>query len=142
MTKFVVGSFNDFMGVKHQFVIAGTIMKSNSTKSFHIVEKFDGDLSYTDAQKVIGIGISICSPEDSFDLEIGKLQAEGRSKTNCSRIIAFSKGGMCNEKLLDLILEQHKMNLIENPGMFIKGYNAAEKKFKDSLANVPQMGSC
>lgn len=145
MTKFVTGSFNDFKGEKHQFVIAASVINPNRDRLFDICEGvYDGpddetgDWTAIPAEKILGIGISICSPRDKFNLEIGKAQAEGRSKKRCDRFIAFTKGGMCTESIIDTFLQENKANLIENPGKFIKGYNAAEKKYLESLKNEPK----
>lgn len=138
-TKFETGSFNDYKGEEHKFVIAATTINATKNRAFDICEGvFDGpddetgDWTAFPVERVLGIGISICSPEDEFDLEIGKKQAEGRSKVRCNRLIGFTKGGCCSSRLIDLILQETKANLMQSPEKFIPGYDKAKEKWIQS----------
>lgn len=133
MTKFIEGFFIDFAGEKHKFVIAGTVIKSKSNDKFSLVynDKFDRAM---EIQKVLNIGISIHNPIDKYDSEIGKVQAKGRSEKVFTYTVTFSKSGMCSDFIVDSILQQHKNELISNPGKFIPGYNEMEKRWKKTCS--------
>ncbi len=146
-TKFVQGSFKDFRGFEHKFVIAGVIKSFDDTeenKSILLINRDDyiGSYSGPSVYKVLSIGISICNPGngtteypgDTFSEKRGKLQAEGRANKYMDRLVSFTKGGMLSEDVVDFFLTQTANNLVKNPGLFIKGYNAAAKKYIQSAS--------
>lgn len=123
-TKFCKGSFLDFKGKEHKFVVA-------------VVAK-----PYLD-DKVLSIGISICNPGDethpgdAYVDFVGERQSEGRAIKYNDRLIASTKSGILNEALAQFLCENTAENLIKNPGLFIKGYNVAAEKWKKQSNGVP-----
>ena len=137
-TKFVKGSFVDFKGIEHKFTLAGVVTKVDACT---LVDN-EEDFSTYSIDKVLSIGISICNPGDSnkvgdeYNDKIGMFQAEGRAKVcrkeNEIRKVFVTKGGMLNEFIVEAFLKDTAENLAKNPGLFIKGYNTAKKKWENT----------
>lgn len=154
-TIFKSGAFVDYQGKEHKFVVAGLVasFKDDELSLERYIESnfvYDdlGDVVYDDDDepiivddteaiapiyKVISIGISICNPTDEFIEWKGRKQAEGRANKYHDRVIAFSKGGMCTDDTVEFFVNQTVDNLTKFPGLFIKGYNEAERKYKKFL---------
>ena len=151
VTEYVVGSFIDFKGEEHKIVacaLSQTPETSNSGESLCIGwadgSYIDNDnADYAQICRVLTIGISICHPTDTFDLEKGKKNAYQKALNNpsCPTIYAKNKG-VINTKLVKAFLEQEINFIKENPERVIKGYNEAKVRFekkqaiKTELANL------
>ena len=135
------GSFVDFRGFEHKFVIAGVMLdlQRYSTESIITTPRFEG---YIPIEKALSIGISICNPGngnpdtgDTYNENVGELQAIGRAEKKCDRVITFSKSGMVNADIVNDFVNRTVDTLTKNPGIFIAGYAAAERKFKNEQTN-------
>ena len=145
MTQFAFGEFTDYKGQVHKFIIAGVVRKSvpNSWVDTNDCNYWNGesDIEYgdKDLEKFLSIGISICNPLDPYNEEIGKLQAEGRAlkprKSELVREMHVTKGGMLSKEVVEFVVNNTAEALKKDPGQFIKGYNVAELKWKQSQSS-------
>lgn len=151
-TIFKHDKFTDFKGDVHNFTVAAVLMPFKPGEASLEVTVADPELLVDDDMqlviadgepvildttetlapvfKMISIGIAICNPTDKFVPFKGERQAEGRAVKYCDRVIAASKGGMLTEAEANYFLDVTVANIITNPGLFIKGYNDAERKWK------------
>lgn len=156
-TDFFVDSFVDYQGIEHHFVVASlsqTLPKTekelyedtsnpNGEVEFGIVA-YAQDCEYEvlgHITKSLSLGISICNPEDEFDVEVGKAKALARAR--CSVPVLYAtKPGVINTTMVKALMKQEAEYLKNNPDAYIKGYSAAEKKYEqhqkdlDTLANL------
>lgn len=136
------GSFIDFRGLEHKFVVAGVMLdlyQYAHSGSCVNTPRFEG---YVPFDKALSIGISICNPGngnpdtgDTYNEKVGELQAIGRAEKKCDRVITFSKSGMVNTDIVNDFVNRTVNTLTNNPGIFIAGYAAAERKFKNEKTN-------
>ena len=157
-TDFIVDSFVDYQGIEHHFVIASysqTLPKNKKefftdtdtpdAKVSHYVMSYTEYDSYETAEvlKSLSLGISICNPEDEFNVEVGKAKALARAK--CSTPVLFAtKPGVINTTMVKALMKQEAEYLKNNPDAYIRGYAAAAAKYEqhqkdlDTLANLTE----
>ena len=155
-TDFFVDSFVDYQGIEHHFVVASLSQTLPKTEKefLNVTDTPEGSVehvvcAYTDydtyeaatVSKSLSIGISICNPEDEFDVEVGKAKALARAK--CSTPVLYAtKPGVINTIMVKALMKQEAEYLKNNPDAYIKGYSTAEKKYEqhqkdlDTLANL------
>lgn len=153
---FFVDSFVDYQGIEHHFVVA-SLSQTLPSKEVEInpdTEYPDDLIDFTICRnhefdsydidtvvKSLSIGISICNPEDEFDVEVGRAKALARAR--CSTPVLYAtKPGVINTTMVKALMKQEAEYLKNNPDAYIKGYSAAEKKYKqyqkdlDTLSNL------
>lgn len=155
-TDFFVDSFVDYQGIEHHFVVASLSQTLPKTEKefFDDTDTPDANvthyvMSYTEYDSIesaevfksLSLGISICNPEDEFNVEVGKAKALARAK--CSVPVLYAtKPGVINTTMVKALMKQEAEYLKNNPDAYIKGYSAAEKKYEqhqkdlDTLANL------
>lgn len=116
--------FTDYAGKVHYFMIAGVSIEYEEIVS--VYDCYDG--SEADINKGLHIGISICSPEDTFDEKIGALKAIGRAKKSVAALYATNPGYI-NSKMVKALLEQEAEYLKQNPELYIKGYADSKERY-------------
>lgn len=155
------GSFTDYLNKEHKFVVCAVLVKhkdelvignkvllpdeclkpeqkGKKVIAFIPVREFDGDGHLAAS---IFIGISVCSPRDKFDEELGKKIAYGKalSERSMQRWIASNLVGLLSsEALLQLIADNEVAYIQTNPGAVIKGYASAEQKYNLKNAAVSE----
>lgn len=143
-TYFKTGEFTDYRGELHKFVIAGVVRKCypNSYAETYDYDAQQKEIFYGDRalEKCLSIGISICNPKDGYNEQIGKMQAEGRAnvcrKPELCRQMFVTKSGMLSNEMVEAALEITAKAIVDNPGQFIKGYNTAERKWKEGITSL------
>ena len=112
MTKefYKVGSFKDYAGTERQVVFCAII-------------NFGSDKYLS---KEIRIGFSVQSPEDKPNETLGKVIAKGKALKNKSvwGIIYTTNSGLINSVIIQKLLEEELSHFQNNPGRYIKGYDA------------------
>lgn len=156
-TDFIVDSFVDYQGIEHHFVIASysQTLPKNKREFFdgsainpdeeveHYVMAYSKCDSYEVAKvlKSLSLGISICNPEDEFNVEVGKAKALARAKCN-TPVLYATKPGVINTTMVQALMKQEAEYLKNNPDAYIKGYAKAAAKYEqhqkdlDTLANL------
>lgn len=157
-TDFFVDSFVDYQGIEHHFVVASLseTLPETEKEFLNITDTPEGPVehtvcAYTDYDtyevttvvKSLSVGISICNPEDEFDVEVGKAKALARAK--CSTPVLYAtKPGVINTTMVKALMKQEAEYLKNNPDAYIKGYSTAERKYEqyqkdlDTLANLTE----
>lgn len=133
IVKYLHDSFIDFKGQTHDIVICAvsTTPKRDGyeykTCWFNRCELLE-DKSVV---RTVTLGISVCNPEDKFDLERGKKNAYNRALNdpNCPTIIA-NLNGIINDSLVDAFMKQEMKYILDNPERVIKGYNDTKKRWE------------
>ena len=155
-TQFIHGSFVDYKGKEHHFVIcAYSKLLPRTFKEAEGIE-FDADkddrvetfaVSYADTYgcldnydkvvKSVSIGVSICNPEDEFNYVVGCKKAQARAKNSNATLYA-TKSGMINTTMVTGLLTQEAEYLKNNPDAYIKGYEESKRAYleKQSKANL------
>lgn len=153
-TKYIyrLGAFVDFKGLKHQYIICAefgslptnpentnTIFSEYGLKNpFEDEKLINKSISYFNKSGIINyclplkayikVGIAICHPNDEYNYKLGLELA--RKKANESKSIVYTtRSGMVQEKLANTLLKQEEQYLWNNPGVYIKGYNYAKKRY-------------
>lgn len=82
--------------------------------------------------KVLKLGLSVRNVKDSYDEELGKKIAYGKAKKDktCIGKLYSTNKGMINAKMVEALLEQELYYFKNNPGKYLKGYDAQKDKFK------------
>lgn len=118
---YIVSQFTDFAGQVHYFVVVG-IIKNN------VISK---------CSRSIFTGISICNPEDEFDVYKGIKIAQLRAEEKEEPVMTSNIPSCINDTILKSVLNTIAEKIKSNPEKFIKGYEEAKQKFirKKNLIN-------
>ena len=71
----------------------------------------------------------MCSPDDTFNEELGKEIALGKALKRPSGVLYASKAGMINTDLVDALISQEMLYFENNPGAVLAGYDKAKETF-------------
>lgn len=110
---YITSQFTDFAGQIHHFVVVG-IIKNN------VVSK---------CSRSIFIGVSICNPDDEFDVLKGIEIARARAEEKIEPVVTSIIPSYINATVLSFILNTTVERIKSDPGKFIKGYDEAKQKF-------------
>lgn len=146
---YMTGSFNDWLGQEHKFVVAavtvlhedemmlGTVENNLQGKYLIPVKEYNGD---GHLQKSVFIGVSVCCPLDKFNEEIGQKIAYNRAITGKrpQAWISSNIGGMLGPKVVKALLQQEVDHIAAYPGSVIPGYNESKAKYEAKLSAQQQ----
>lgn len=110
---YIISQFTDFAGQVHHFVVVG-IIKNNVV---------------SECSRSIFTGISICNPEDKFDVYKGIKIAQTRAEEKEEPIMTSNIPSCINDTILKSVLTTLVEKVKCNPEKFIKGYEGAKQKF-------------
>lgn len=168
--NYIIDKFTDFNGVDHNFVICALsqelpskaceledfnpfIFSAESPITHWVCRHFTNKADTEDSEvigivrKQLSLGVSICSPEDTFDAEIGKKIALKRARSSDPCMFVSDKG-LINNDTVEAILKREALYLKNNPGNYITGYDKAKMQYnkikemnelKESFDNSEQM---
>ena len=145
--KYVCGEFVDYEGATHKFVVAGVSVPEPMTKDGYLVS-IEGNPNIYNSNglhlqeynpiKGLMIGVSVCSPKDKYDEELGKKIAYSKAinikDLDTHTALYTPIPGLINDTVVTAILNNYADYIKRNPGAVVKGYNSAEKKFKENEA--------
>lgn len=145
--KYIHKEFVDYMGKTHKFVVAGVSVMEPTTKDGDLISiEGDSDIEYDNGiflseytpVKGLLIGVSVCSPKDSYDEKLGEKIAYSKA-TNVKELSSHTAlytttPGLINDEVVTAILNNYADYISRNPGAVIKGYNEAEAKYQKKLA--------
>lgn len=138
VVKYMNGTFVDFEGKEHIVTLCALSQTPENIQDFSFVAGWEcnGNMlkdsqDYTKIQRILTVGVSICSPKDTFNEEFGKKQAYYRAAndTKCSRYFCPDEGDITDE-ISEAALKKELTRICQNPGRWIKGYDSRLKKFK------------
>lgn len=125
-TYFKNGSFVDFMGETHQFIVAVRV-SSDDAPAIHT-----GD-SLIMGDTRVGIGVAICNTADEWDEKKGQMIAEGRARKYDNSIAVIGSPALralITDDSVQNVLDTEVEYVKEHPGLFIKGYDEQNRRFK------------
>lgn len=137
IAAYLVDSFTDFLGKEHKIVACALSHSPSSNvtiKTMHDPEETI-DYSEKDVYRTVAIGIAVCNPTDTFDVEVGKRIAyyKAANKTDIPRIYVTDKG-IITKELVETFLKQQVRFCKENPELLIPGYNQAKTAHEQKVA--------
>lgn len=139
IVEYKVSSFKDFAGLSH-----GVVICSLSSTPYDCCDTLTvgwADVDYVvdcnasicdEVIRTVSIGISICNPNDVFDVEIGKKIAYNKAKDNTPCLFA-TKGSVVNSLLVNALMDQELDRLSKYPHLYIAGYENAKKAYENKL---------
>lgn len=108
--EYFTGTFIDYEGLERKFVMAAVSFKESYIKG-------------------LSIGVSVCRPCDVYDEELGKQIAYGKALKNRQHSIWTMDSGLINHETAVTILNTAAKHFVENPGMYLAGYDADAAKY-------------
>ena len=128
--SYKVDEFTDYAGNVRKFIIAAVSIPAHG-----VVEEYDKDeeefVIVNNYEKVLSIGVSVCSPSDTFDEKLGVTIAEGKAIKNQDHAMYVSDAGLVNDKFVDALLEQEVTFFKKDPGHYLAGYDNDAKKYRE-----------
>jgi hypothetical protein len=138
------GAFVDFSGRTREYIVAavsellpnaaavtGPGKKYDTPVQYRVTELCgDGHVDIGDQViKRVSLGFAVCSPDDTFNEELGKEIALGKALKRPSGVLYASKAGMINTDLVDALISQEMLYFENNPGAVLAGYDKAKETF-------------
>lgn len=133
----IVDKFTDYKGNERWFVMAAVSLRPSLGV---LIEEDYQDID--NESKILSVGVSVCSPEDQFNEELGKKIATGKAVKHRKHALYTTDSGLINETMVKAILEQEASYFKVNPGRYIAGYDkdaAKYKKFQKVLKYVTEL---
>ena len=109
-------SFKDFKGVEHKFTVALVIEHIENAPKNKIR---------------LATGVSVCCEKDEWNEETGKMISANRASAKHPESVyssALAKSLLTDEVIQDALTKEADF-VRENPGVFIKGYDQAKKRY-------------
>lgn len=139
--EYIIDKFIDYTGTEKTFIMAA-ISKDTSDILSVAVTNTDREYLAELTNKCLMLGLSVCNPKDEFNEEIGKRIAKGKALNRKSRVSTLysTDKGLINTSVVKAILKQEAEYLKQNPGNYIKSYNADKEAFeyKEKLEDIYQ----
>ena len=137
IAAYLVDSFTDFLGKEHKIVSCALSHSPGSNvtiKTMHGPEEFIA-CSEKAVYRTVAIGIAICNPTDTFNVEVGKRIAYHKAvnKPNIPKIYVTDKG-IITKELVETFLKQQVRFCKENPELLIPGYDQARTAHEQNIA--------
>lgn len=135
----VTSEFIDYKGLTHKFIVAAVSQPVDARVDIY---DEDGDIDdYTDAQKVIKLGVAVCNPNDEFDEEKGKMIAINKARNSFDYAMFAVLPGMINTAVVHALITQEVIFIKENPGRVIPGYIDEKIKFETREAFAKELAT-
>lgn len=129
--EFREGKFTDYLGNERKYIVAAVSerMPEASMVIYENNQKVD-EIIINDVCKKLSLGFAVCSPEDKWDIELGKTIALGKAVKRPARVLFATHSGMINTEVVNALINQEMKYFENSPGSVIAGYNEAEAKYK------------
>lgn len=125
----LVGSFVDYAGKTHKFVIAAVSEAFDEENPLLVAANTALYVETVGSvEKGLRIGISVCHPDDKFDEKVGTLKAVARARNSEIALYATNKGYI-NSPIVKAFLEQEAEFFKKNPERYIKGYSESKERY-------------
>ena len=113
------GSFIDFEGKDHYFVVCAVLKEST------ILENLT---------RVLSFGVSFCNPIDKNNNELGKKIAYGKSVSVKNTNVLMGRAGLLNIDTVKYILDNEVNHVKQYPEQYSGAYAKAKEKYEKSKA--------
>ncbi len=122
--EFIEDSFVDFEGNERKFTLCA--LSQLDEDSTICMAGYD-DYYNIEVVKTLSIGYAVCSAQDTFKPELGKIIARGRAEV-AEPLMFVTDPGVINHKMVKALLEQEAEYFKMNPDHYIDGYARAKAK--------------
>lgn len=113
------GSFIDFEGKDHYFVVCAVLKEST------ILENLT---------RILSFGVSFCNPIDKNNNELGKKIAYGKSINVKNTNVLMGRAGLLNIDTVKYILDNEVNHVKQYPEQYSVAYAKAKEKYEKSKA--------
>lgn len=112
------GSFVDFEGKDHYFVVCAVLRESTVSEN----------------PRILSFGVSFCNPVDKHNNELGKKIAYGKSISNRNTNVLLGRAGLLNIKTVKYILDNEVNHVKQYPEQYSVAYTKAKDKYEKAKA--------
>lgn len=115
------GSFVDFEGNDHYFVVCAVLKKCTMSETL---------------TRILSFGVSFCNPVDKHNNELGKKIAYGRSTNVKNTNILIGRAGLLNIETVKYILDNEVSHVKQYPEQYSVSYAIAKEKYEKAKASA------
>lgn len=109
------GSFVDFEGKDHYFVVCAVLRESTIREN---------------VTRILSFGVSFCNPVDKHNNELGKKIAYGKSISDRNTNILLGRAGLLNIEAVKYILDNETNHVKQYPEQYSVFYAKAKDKYE------------
>lgn len=113
------GSFVDFEGKDHYFVVCAVLRESTIREN---------------VTRILSFGVSFCNPVDKHNNELGKKIAYGKSISDRNTNILLGRAGLLNIEAVKYILDNETNHVKQYPEQYSISYAKAKDKYEKAKA--------
>ena len=113
------GSFVDFEGKDHYFVVCAVLRESTIREN---------------VTRILSFGVSFCNPVDKHNNELGKKIAYGKSVSNRNTNVLLGRAGLLNIEAVKYILDNETNHVKQYPEQYSVSYAKAKDKYEKAKA--------
>ena len=113
------GSFVDFEGKDHYFVVCAVLRESTIREN---------------VTRILSFGVSFCNPVDKHNNELGKKIAYGRSVNIKNTNALLGRAGLLNIEAVKYILDNETNHVKQYPEQYSVSYAKAKDKYEKAKA--------
>lgn len=143
--EYLVDSFIDYAGKKHHIIVCA-VSSSPAKRCYEAlkVSWVDEDWNVDDCDDVyevfrmVQLGVAICNPGDSFEMETGQKIARNKA-INSDAVLFSTKPGIINKGLIQGLLVQEIEFIKGNPGIVIPGYHDSKARYEKKQAEKTEL---
>lgn len=135
IVEYACDSFVDFKGKERKIVACALSQTPKSNDDCKMVvgwkdiDEYVED--YSEICRAVTVGITVCNPSDTFNLDRGMRIAYSRALNdpNCPTLYTTTNG-VINKSIVNAFLQQEIDFIKKNPERIIKGYDEAKERFE------------
>lgn len=113
------GSFVDFEGKDHYFVVCAVLRESTISEN---------------PTRILSFGVSFCNPVDKHNNELGKKIAYGKSISDRNINVLLGRAGLLNIETVKYILDNEVNHVKQYPEQYSVAYAKAKDKYEKTKA--------
>lgn len=113
------GSFVDFEGKDHYFVVCAVLRESTIREN---------------VTRILSFGVSFCNPVDKHNNELGKKIAYGKSVSARNTNVLLGRAGLLNVEAVKYILDNEANHVKQYPEQYSVSYAKAKDKYEKAKA--------
>lgn len=113
------GSFVDFEGKDHYFVVCAVLRESTIREN---------------VTRILSFGVSFCNPVDKHNNELGKKIAYGKSVSDRNTNVLLGRAGLLNVEAVKYILDNETNHVKQYPEQYSVSYVKAKDKYEKAKA--------
>lgn len=113
------GSFIDFEGKDHYFVVCAVLKESTIREN---------------VTRILSFGVSFCNPVDKHNNELGKKIAYGKSVSDRNTNVLLGRAGLLNIETVKYILDNEVSHVKQYPEQYSVSYAIAKEKYEKAKA--------